>query len=310
MRVLLIGGAGYIGSRLVSQLRQRGFDVISAGLRDAAGVDEVVDLRHAGEIYRLLLRSHPEVVVVTAYMLSRPTAAEPLRAVETNVLGITNVFQAAADFRLSRVIFASSGGIYGAQEDFSPEPVDESVHCRPRSLYAKMKLFNEWMAEHYNETTNTEFVSIRIWGPHGISGPHGTSRNTGGASAGGASPYDMVVEAAGKRDRRLRLPWARDAIFHFVHVEDAAAAFIPLITATELEHRVYNAPGFAISMGELAEMARSILNVEIEFSDPGRAINYVAKIDASRYEREFDFRPRSLATWFREEVANTFGATT
>jgi nucleoside-diphosphate-sugar epimerase len=116
----------------------------------------------------------------------------------------------------------------------------------------------------------------------------------------------MVVDAAGKK-RRLKLPWVRDTVFHFIHVEDAAASLIPLIQASQLDHRVYNAPGFTVTMAELADLARTTLGIDIDFSEPGRAINYVAYIDSTRYESEFGFRPRSLAAWMEEEVAGSFG---
>jgi UDP-glucose 4-epimerase len=307
MRVLVIGGAGYIGARLVSELRERGVDTVSADLRRGDGIDDELDMRSAGELYRLLVRRRPDIVVVTAYMLSRPSVANPLRAVETNVLGLTHVFQAAADFGLQRVVFTAAGAIYGHNSDFPNQPVDETVHCRPRSLYGKMKQFNEWMAEHYNNTAGTEIVSLRISGPHGVVGPHGTGKNTGGASTGGNSPYDLVVASAGTMSH-LTLPWAPKTLFRFIHVEDAAAAFIPILLAPKLEHRVYNAPGFAISMTELAATAEPICNFTVDWTDPGQSIDYVARIDSTRYEHEFGFRPRPMADWMREEVASKLAA--
>jgi len=288
--VLLIGGAGYIGGPLVRQLRQQRVETISADLRAGDGVDEAVDMRSAGEIYRLLHRRKPDVVVVTAYMLSKASAAEPLRAVETNVLGLTNVFQAAADLGVRRVVFAASGAIFGRKEDFPLEPVDESMDCRPRILYAKMKRFNEWMAEHFNENFGTEIVSYRISGPQG-------KRKT----SGGQTPYDTVVAAAGQQGH-LTLPWKPNTVFRFIHVEDAAASFIPIILAAEVGHRIYNAPGYAVSVGELAELARQIFNLEVDFAEPAQTIEFVAHIDSTRYEQEFEFRPRPIAEWMREEL--------
>ena len=290
MKVVLIGGAGYIGRPLVQQLREKGIETISADIRAGDGVDEAVDMRSAGEVYRLLLRGKPDVVVVTAYMLSRASAAEPLRAVETNVLGLTNVFQAAVDMDVRRVVFASSGAIFGNTEDFPLQPVDESVDCRPRILYAKMKRFNEWMAEHFNESFGTEIVSYRISGPQG-------NRQ----ASGGQSPYDKVVAAAGKRGR-LTLPWTPHTLFRFIHIEDAASSFIPIVLAAQLRHRIYNAPGYAVSIAELAELARQIFNLEIEFAEPAQTIDFVARIDSTRYEREFEFRPRPMAEWMRKEL--------
>src|SRR6267154_1333177 len=92
MKVVVVGGGGYLG--------------------------------RPQEIYRLLGRVRPDVVVLTAYLLERATAADPMGAVETNILGVTNVFQAAVDLGLRRVVFASSGAVHGSSEDFQTKALD------------------------------------------------------------------------------------------------------------------------------------------------------------------------------------------
>jgi UDP-glucose 4-epimerase len=297
MKVLLIGGAGYIGRPLVELLRERA-DTVSADLRPGPGVDEVLDMRDPGEVYRLFLKTKPDVAVVTAYLLSRVAAADPLRAVQTNVLGMTNVFQTAADLGTRRVVFASSGSIYGRSVDFPEQPVNETMECHPSILYAKMKMMDEWLAQHYNENFGTEIVSYRISGPHGR-----------GKATGGQTPYDTVIAAASSGQERLVLPWTPDTLFRFIQIQDAAASFLPVILSDSVKHRVYSAPGFPVSIRELAETAKSVANLECEFAEPGRTIEFVARIDSSRYEAEFDFRPRPMAEWMREDVGVTATAT-
>jgi nucleoside-diphosphate-sugar epimerase len=303
MRVLVIGGAGYIGQRLVGQLRDAKVEAISADLRGSGAVDATADIRLASDVYQLMARARPDAIVITAYMLTTPTSRNPLGAVETNILGLTNVFQAAADLGVRRVIFTAAGAIYGSRLDYPNAAVDENTECRPRTTYARMKRFNEWMAEQYNQAGSTQIVSFRVSGPHGAFGAHGSSSNTGGASAGGSSPYDLVLGATGRQDS-LTLPWASDSVFRFIHVEDAAAAYLPLLLAETLEHRVYNAPGFAVSMTDLAEAASTECRLNITFEVPGRSIDHIARIDSSRYEQEFPFRPRALADCLRDELAS------
>jgi len=60
---------------------------------------------------------------------------------------------AASDLGIGRVVFASSGSIYGRHADFDGQPVNELSETRPRILYAKMKQLNEWLADHVGETT-------------------------------------------------------------------------------------------------------------------------------------------------------------
>jgi UDP-glucose 4-epimerase len=299
MKVLVIGGAGYIGRPLVQMLRER-VDTVSVGHHVGAGVDEMVDMRHAGDVYRLFARTRPDVVVVTAYMLDRASNADPLRAVQTNVLGMTNVFQAAADLGVRRVVFASSGAVHGGTNDVQDRPMDESADCRPTTLYGRMKLFDEWIAEHYNATFGSEIVSYRI------SGPYGWGRSVD--RQGGEIPYDTVVAAAGQRTD-LELPWSASTRFRFIHVADAAASFLPLILSGSLQHRVYNSPGFSTSVGEVASAATSICGLQCSFTEPGRPIKLVSW-DTTRYEAEFAFRPRPMAEWLREEIGTAIARPT
>jgi nucleoside-diphosphate-sugar epimerase len=172
-------------------------------------------------------------------------------------------------------------------------PIAETEECQPATLYGRMKVFDEWLAAHYNERFGTEIVSYRISGPYGWGKPL--------ERFGGEMPYDVVVAAAG-RGERVELPWSADARFRFIHVADAGASFVPLVLADSLEHRVYNAPGFTVSVGELVEAASAIAPFDCTFSESGRPIKFVWW-DTSRYEAEFDFRPRPLAAWLGDDIA-------
>jgi nucleoside-diphosphate-sugar epimerase len=304
MKVVVVGGGGYLGRPLAGLLRARA-DTVSASQHRGEDVDEQLDLRRPEEIYRLLGRVRPDVVVLTAYLLERATAADPMRAVETNILGVTNVFQAAVDLGLRRVVFASSGAVHGSTEDFQARAFDELTPCRPTTLYGKMKVFNESIAEHYNAHFGTEIVSYRVSGPYG--------RGKSYERFGGEIPYDTVVaatrakvrERAGDQVRAqapVVLPWSADAPFRFIHVDDAAASFLPLVLTERLKHRVYNAPGFTVSVRELAAAAKSIGNLDCEFTEPGRPVKLV-RWDSTRYEEEFDFRPLPMANWMRQEIS-------
>ena len=313
MKAVVVGGGGYLGRPLVRLLRGHA-DVVSASQHPGEEVDEQVDLRRPEEIYRLLGRVRPDVIVLTAYLLERATAADPMRAVETNILGVTNVFQAAADFGLGRVVFASSGAVHGSSADFQTQAFDELTPCLPTTLYGKMKVLNESIAEHYNAHFGTEIVSYRISGPYG--------RSKSYERFGGEIPYDTVVAAA--RDKAARdkaggeaggeagntnpivLPWSADAQFRFIHINDAAASFVPLVLADRLEHRVYNAPGFTVSVRELALAAKSICDLDCEFTEPGRPLKLV-RWDVTRYEEEFGFRPLPMADRMRQEISGHGG---
>jgi UDP-glucose 4-epimerase len=288
MRALVIGAGGYVGRPLVDALRPH-VETVAAGRRVGPGVDE----RDRAEVAGVLRRIRPDVIVATAYLLDRACDAEPHRAVETNVLGMANLFEEARDAGVRRVVFASSGAVHGGRDGVADHPIAETEECHPATLYGRMKVFDEWLAAHYNERFGTEIVSFRISGPYGWSKPL--------ERFGGEMPYDVVVAAA-SRGEPVELPWSRDARFRFIHVADAGASFVPLVLADSLEHRVYNAPGFTVSVGELADAASAIAPFDCTFDEPGRPIKFVWW-DTGRYEAEFQFRPRPLAAWLADEIA-------
>jgi UDP-glucose 4-epimerase len=292
MRALVIGAGGYVGRPLVDALRPH-VETVAAGRRVGPGVDEQLDLRDRAEVAGVLRRIRPDVIVATAYLLDRACDAEPHRAVETNVLGMANLFEEARDAGVRRVVFASSGAVHGGRDGVADHPIAETEECHPATLYGRMKVFDEWLAAHYNERFGTEIVSFRISGPYGWSKPL--------ERFGGEMPYDVVVAAA-SRGEPVELPWSRDARFRFIHVADAGASFVPLVLADSLEHRVYNAPGFTVSVGELADAASAIAPFDCTFDEPGRPIKFVWW-DTGRYEAEFEFRPRPLAAWLADEIA-------
>jgi nucleoside-diphosphate-sugar epimerase len=291
MRALVIGAGGYLGQPLVAALR-RHVDTVGAGRSPGPAVDELLDLRDLDAVSNLLRRVRPDVIVTTAYLLDRACDAEPRQAVETNLLGMANLFEAARDTGVRRVVFASSGAVHGGRDGVADHPIAETEECRPATLYGRMKVFDEWLAAHYNERFGTEIVSFRISGPYGWGKPL--------ERFGGEMPYDVVVDAAA-RGEAIELPWSPETRFRFIHVADAAASFVPLALAGSLEHRVYNAPGFTLTVGELADAASATVPFECTFGDSPRPIKFVWW-DTSRYEAEFDFRPRPVGDWLREEI--------
>jgi UDP-glucose 4-epimerase len=180
MRVLVTGGAGFIGAHSVRALLDRGHrvtvvDDLSHGRREAVpeGADLVVMDIRAPEIVRLFESSGFEAVLhLAAQMDVRRSVADPLFDASVNVLGTLNLLEAGRRAGVKRFVFASSGGaVYGEQDVF---PAPESHPRRPASPYGVSKLCGEEYLSHYALLHGISTLALRyanVYGPG--QDPHG-----------------------------------------------------------------------------------------------------------------------------------------
>ncbi|MGH7907103.1 MAG: NAD-dependent epimerase/dehydratase family protein [Candidatus Binataceae bacterium] len=181
MRILVTGGAGFIGSHTVDALIQGGhkvsvFDNLSSGKRDQVNSGARLyeaDLREAKTVADVLEREKPELVFhFAAQMDVRRSVADPAFDAEVNLVGLLNLMEAGRRNGLRRVIFASTGGaIYGEQEVF---PCDEDHPRHPVSPYGVAKLASEHYLFFYRVEYGIDYMALRysnVYGPR--QDPHG-----------------------------------------------------------------------------------------------------------------------------------------
>lgn len=180
MNILVTGGAGFIGSNVVDAYINEGHRVIV--LDDlSTGVRENVNPK--AEFYQLDIRSEEIMKIIqrhsidvvnhhAAQMDVRRSVADPKFDASVNVLGGLNVFEAARECGVKKIIFSSTGGaIYGEQDHF---PADEEHPVRPLSPYGITKLVTEKYLFYYKEVYGIQYVVLRyanIYGPR--QHPHG-----------------------------------------------------------------------------------------------------------------------------------------
>jgi UDP-glucose 4-epimerase len=180
MRVLVTGGAGFIGSHIVDACIDAGHQVVvvddvSSGSRRNLNVRARwyrVDLR-TDDIGAVVQAERPDVVSHQAAQVSvRRSVDDPVLDASINVLGTLKLLEAARRHGVARVVFASTGGaIYGEVE---AARADEQHPCRPRSPYAIAKLAVEHYLDAYRTTHGLRSVVLRyanVYGPR--QDPHG-----------------------------------------------------------------------------------------------------------------------------------------
>ena len=174
MRILVTGGAGFIGSHLVDRLTGDGHDVAAAD--DLSSGDES-NLSGSGAVFHLLdvttpefaglaAAWRPEVVCHLAGQISvRASVADPVRDARINVLGTVNVLEAARNCGTRKVVFTSSVAVYGVPAAL---PVRSGATLGPRSPYGASKACGEMYLGTYRALHGLDFTTLtlaNIYGP-------------------------------------------------------------------------------------------------------------------------------------------------
>lgn len=171
MKVIVTGGAGFIGSHLVDALTEEGFDVIILDNLSTGKIENVnpeailrkADIRNLEEIKPIFKGA--DYVFHLAARARVPYSIEfPHEAHANNALGTLNVLMAARDAGIKRVIFSSSSSVYGDQEAL---PLSEHMNTSPKSPYALQKLIGEKYCQLFSQLYGLETVCLRYFNVYG-----------------------------------------------------------------------------------------------------------------------------------------------
>jgi UDP-glucose 4-epimerase len=220
MKVLITGGAGFIGSHLAAFLERRAevrvLDNFRGGKRDRSehSSRKIVEASVLDEAALRAAMSGVEVVYHLAAMISVKESMEnPAECVEINTLGTLNVLRAAADARVRKLVFASSAAVYG---DEPPRPTVETVTPQPKSPYAVTKVDGEYYCEIFARECPLETASLRFFN---VFGP---GQNPSGAYA--AAVPEFMQRAV--RGEQLIIYGDGEQSRDFIYVKDAVSALV------------------------------------------------------------------------------------
>lgn len=170
-KILVTGGAGFIGSHLVDKLIEKGQTVI---VIDNLSIGKRENLNPQADFYKLDICNFKKIkplfkgIDFVFHLAAIPrvpfSIKDPVITSRVNILGTINVFKAAIDGKLKRVIFASSSSVYGNQKKL---PLKEDMVPCPISPYALQKLTGEKFAQLFSEIYKTPIISLRYFNVYG-----------------------------------------------------------------------------------------------------------------------------------------------
>ncbi len=270
MRILVTGGAGYIGSVVASQLVEAGhetvvFDDLSKGHRGA--VPEGARLVHgnlmdAGFTSEALSEGFDGVLHFAALSLVGESVERPEIYYRNNVCGTLNLLEAMREAGAGRLVFSSTAAVYGEPEEV---PIRETAPTLPTNPYGSSKLAVDRLIGAVSEARGLAATSLRYFNVAGAGGRFGEDHDPE------THLIPLVLEAAaeGSSVKVFGTDYpTRDgtAVRDYIHVEDLGRAHLLALEAAEPgEHSVYNlGNGAGFSVREVVEASRRVTGRSID----------------------------------------------
>lgn len=300
MKLLVTGGAGFVGSHLIDRLVEAGHDVVSFDAYESylspaspqypqyldhrlEGLEEDVefiegDTRNPIEVTQTVDRVQPDRIAHLAHLPITGTCEDhPEAAVDSIVEGTVNVLEAAkATDSVERVLYTSSSMVYG---EFQYDPADEDHPRNPKGVYGGAKHAGETLTRSFCRSTDLDYTVIR---PSAVYGPTDVNRRVS----------QIFVERA-LRGEPLALHDGGQQVLDFTYIDDTAQGFDLGLTSDAAANETYNITyGEGRTVAELADVISNYVDgVKTEVKPVGDFRPKRGALDNSKAREELGFEP-------------------
>lgn len=302
MKVLVTGGAGFIGSHLVRQLLAAGHEVtvldnVSTGDWGhlPAGCEEwEMDIRSQEIIPRIMKARFDAIVHLAAQTMVNVSIDDPAFDAMQNVVGTVNVLEAARKSEVDRVIFASTAAGYGDVAE-TELPIKEQQALQPMSFYGLSKVTVEKYLAMYKEVFGLDYVALRFANVYG--------ERQGDTGEGGVISIFAKRVAAGKG---ITIYGDGEQTRDFIYAGDIAAGICAAL-ATENVNAVYNlSTSTETSLNELVKIMEDITWKKVDVSYGAVRTGDIRRsvLDNSMAVQNLGWKPQ---TSLKKGLKNTIG---
>ena len=288
--VFFTGGAGFIGLHVVPMLLERGykvriFDNMFRGDRDAVaqlaqhGEVELIDqdVRYGGAVHQAM-KGCSHVIHFAAVSINK-SQSDPYESMDINMVGNHNVFAAAADHQVERLVFASSASVYG---DPKKLPMHEDDELSPLTPYCISKRAGEDLLGYYERRAALSWIALRffnVYGPGQKTTAYYTSviNHFVNRLKAGEAP---VIDGKGEQS------------MDFIHVHDIARSAVLALEAEKSGMPINIGTGLDTSIADLARILIDAVGADVEpIFNPRDVLVSRRAADTTRAKEILGFEP-------------------
>jgi nucleoside-diphosphate-sugar epimerase len=305
MSVLVTGGLGFIGSKVVLQLLKRNISVIIADLDidknrsrleqniNKIGKDknliqyEKIDVTNYQNVEKIFQDYNLDSVINLAYGIGSVCEENPLLASRINIVGTTTIFEMIVKYQIRRLVFASSETVYGANQEFfgnkAVTEVDFSGIDNHYFTYGVMKLLNEFMAEKYIKRHGCSIAYTRPSVVFGY-GRQNTALNWA---------EDFAAKPA--LNKTANLPFSKNNKDNWIYVDDCAEQLVRLALKDKLNYSCFNTGSETVDGHQLEKTVKKFIpKADLVFDENIKSTPLIDDQNDERIRKEIDFNPRSF----------------